>query len=185
MDSIRREIISPVRQELERSAKLGRFSVWGFWVGLIGGVLAIFSIALALVQWLGSNPQMISQSKDSQVQSIDAAEIHKIRNLEVPNPPKRFTTQKGIVAPGEKEWILFQQDTLIQQAGAEKIGEFKFSDRVVNGKCIGSLFYMTYGTLPDKSYELFIPDNDCPTMNLMVRQKKGEWTIVGQMQNIQ
>ena len=49
MDSIRREIIGPVHEELEKSSKLGRFSVWGFWVGLIGGLLAIVSITLTLI----------------------------------------------------------------------------------------------------------------------------------------
>ena len=123
MDSIRREIISPVRQELEHSAKLGRFSVWGFWVGLIGGVLAIISIVLALAQWFGSNPQLTSQSNTtpSQVQSTDSVELQKIQGLEVSNPPKRFTTAKGIVAAREMEWVLTRQDTLIQTANGERM----------------------------------------------------------------
>jgi formylmethanofuran:tetrahydromethanopterin formyltransferase len=44
MNSIRREIISPVKNELERSSKLGKFSFWGFWIGIIGGILAIISL---------------------------------------------------------------------------------------------------------------------------------------------
>jgi hypothetical protein len=30
VDSIRREIINPVKQELEEGRKLGRYSKWGF-----------------------------------------------------------------------------------------------------------------------------------------------------------
>jgi hypothetical protein len=48
MDSVRREIVGPVNKELEKSVKLGRFSFWGFWVGLIGGVLAIISLIVNL-----------------------------------------------------------------------------------------------------------------------------------------
>lgn len=48
MDSVRREIVGPVNEELKKSAKLGRFSVWGFWVGLIGGILAIISLIVNL-----------------------------------------------------------------------------------------------------------------------------------------
>jgi len=44
MDSVRREIVGPVKQELEKTAKLGRFSVWGFWVGILGILLAILSV---------------------------------------------------------------------------------------------------------------------------------------------
>lgn len=49
MDSIRREIVSPVQRELALSTKLGRFSVYGFWMGLVGGLLAIISIVLTLM----------------------------------------------------------------------------------------------------------------------------------------
>jgi hypothetical protein len=48
MDSIRREIISPVKDELSKTAQLGKFSVWGFYVGIIGGVLAIVSFIYSL-----------------------------------------------------------------------------------------------------------------------------------------
>lgn len=60
LEAIRREITDPVRSELEKSAKLGhqslklgRFSFWGFWVGLIGGILAIFSLTLTILTLLG------------------------------------------------------------------------------------------------------------------------------------
>lgn len=46
MDSIRREIIGPVKEELNKAGKLGKFSFWGFWVGIIGGLLAIVSLIL-------------------------------------------------------------------------------------------------------------------------------------------
>ena len=49
MDSIRREIIEPVKKELEISKKLGRFSFWGFWVGIVGGILAILTLAIAFL----------------------------------------------------------------------------------------------------------------------------------------
>jgi hypothetical protein len=48
MDSIRREIIGPVKVELNKSRKLGKFSFWGFLVGLIGGALAIISLIVYL-----------------------------------------------------------------------------------------------------------------------------------------
>lgn len=44
MNSVRREIISPVKVELERSSKLGKFSYWGFLVGIIAFVLAIATL---------------------------------------------------------------------------------------------------------------------------------------------
>jgi len=48
LDSVRREIIGPVNKELEKSKKLGKFSVWGFWVGIIGGLVAILSIIISI-----------------------------------------------------------------------------------------------------------------------------------------
>lgn len=56
IESIKRHITDPVQRELEKasiiglqSLRLGRFSFWGFWIGLIGGVLAIISITLNLL----------------------------------------------------------------------------------------------------------------------------------------
>ena len=49
IDSVRREILLPVQAELDKSAKLGKFSVWGFWVGIVGGILAIISIILTFI----------------------------------------------------------------------------------------------------------------------------------------
>lgn len=55
LESIKRHITEPVQRELEKaselgiqSIKLGRFSFWGFWVGLVGGILAIVSIVMYL-----------------------------------------------------------------------------------------------------------------------------------------
>lgn len=44
IDSIRREIINPVKVELEEGRKIGRFSVWGFYVGFAGIIISIFTI---------------------------------------------------------------------------------------------------------------------------------------------
>lgn len=41
MESIRREIIEPVRRDLELARSFGPYSKWGFVVGLIGSILAI------------------------------------------------------------------------------------------------------------------------------------------------
>jgi len=48
MDSIRREITDPVKAELEKSSKLGKFSKWGFVVGIIGSIFAIGSIGFSV-----------------------------------------------------------------------------------------------------------------------------------------
>lgn len=45
MNSVRREIIGPVKKDLDKTARLGIFSIWGFWVGIIGGILGIISLA--------------------------------------------------------------------------------------------------------------------------------------------
>lgn len=53
LELIRREITDPVSKELDKSSelgrqsiKLGRYSPWGFVVGIIGGILAIVSLGL-------------------------------------------------------------------------------------------------------------------------------------------
>lgn len=43
MGSVRRQLIKPVEQELERGRK---YSVGGYWFGLVGGVLALLSLVL-------------------------------------------------------------------------------------------------------------------------------------------
>jgi hypothetical protein len=52
IDSIRREIISPVKNELEEGKKLGQFSVWGFYVGFIGIIVSIFAILNGIFNWI-------------------------------------------------------------------------------------------------------------------------------------
>lgn len=52
MDSVRREIISPVKKELEEGKKLGKFSVWGFYVGFAGIIVSIFAILNAIFKWI-------------------------------------------------------------------------------------------------------------------------------------
>jgi len=64
MNSIRREITGPVKREIEKSSKLGRFSFWGFWIGLIGGVLAIFSLAFN-VYTIKDNENLLLNLKNS------------------------------------------------------------------------------------------------------------------------
>lgn len=49
MNSIKRSIIEPVNDELQKAARFSKFSYWGFLVGIIGGVLAIFSLILNIV----------------------------------------------------------------------------------------------------------------------------------------
>ena len=44
INSIRNEIIEPVTKEMEKARKLGKYSKWGFVVGIIGGALAIISL---------------------------------------------------------------------------------------------------------------------------------------------
>lgn len=55
LESIKRNITQPVQDELEKASSIGlqslefgKFSVYGFWVGLIGGILAIVSMAITL-----------------------------------------------------------------------------------------------------------------------------------------
>jgi len=52
IDSIRREIISPVKKELEEGKRLGKFSVWGFYVGFIGIIVSIFAILNGIFKWI-------------------------------------------------------------------------------------------------------------------------------------
>lgn len=50
MGSVRRVIITPVQDQLK---KLKKFSVLGFWVGLVGGILAIITFVMTLIFYLG------------------------------------------------------------------------------------------------------------------------------------
>ncbi|HEU0143750.1 MAG TPA: hypothetical protein VFQ47_03095, partial [Nitrososphaera sp.] len=185
MDSIRREIISPVRQELEHSAKIGQFSVWGFWVGLIGGVLAIISIVLGLAQWLESKRQVSLQPKDvpSYVQSTATPQVQDQRADEF-NAPESFSTDHGYSssATSPKEWKRIGQNYIEIDHG-RKVEDFQFTDRIIYENCRGSLLYNI--RIGSRDIELYVPDKGCPTMKAMTRKDKGAWTIIGEMRNIQ
>jgi hypothetical protein len=53
IDGIRKMIVIPVLERLREAESVGRFSIWGFWVGLIGSVMGISSLALtvAMLMW--------------------------------------------------------------------------------------------------------------------------------------
>jgi hypothetical protein len=181
MDSIRREIISPVHQELEHSAKLGRFSVWGFWVGLIGGVLSILSITLTLYQWLGSKPQVSVLPKDVPLYTQPAATPQvQAQQVDVNNMPESFSTEHGYASMTPKDWKRIGQNYIELETG-EKIGNFQFSERIIYDNCRGSLLYNS----KRREIEIYVPDKGCPIMKAMTRKNKGEWTIIGEMRNIQ
>ena len=120
MDSIRREIINPVHQELEHSAKLGRFSVWVFWIGLIGGVLAIISIALALSQGLEPKPNV---------------------PLQINNVPRSFYFSYTFDPPGRRDWNRISEDTWVESSPDGRRKEFRISGRSIYDNCVGSLLY--------------------------------------------
>lgn len=52
IDSVRREIINPVQKELKEGKKLGKFSVWGFYVGFAGIIVSIFAILNGIFKWI-------------------------------------------------------------------------------------------------------------------------------------
>jgi hypothetical protein len=60
MASIRREITEPVKKELTKASRLGRYS---FLVGIIGGLLAIFSIVNNMYPLVKSKNSQIIESK--------------------------------------------------------------------------------------------------------------------------
>ncbi len=79
MDAIRSEITEPVNQELKKSSKLGRFSVWGFWVGIVGGTLAIISLVVVLLGIdKGGNEGLVRLLKNQN--SALQAEANQLRN---------------------------------------------------------------------------------------------------------
>ena len=80
MASIRREITEPVKKELEQSTKLGKYSVWGFFVGIIGFIFAIFSLINNLVPIVKSEMDKILVQKVDSI-SHDCKELQsKIEN---------------------------------------------------------------------------------------------------------
>lgn len=46
LDQIKRQVIVPILEELDKNRKAGLFSIWGFWVGAISIVVSIFSVIL-------------------------------------------------------------------------------------------------------------------------------------------
>jgi hypothetical protein len=82
MDSIRREIIAPVKNELNKAAKLGRFS---FWFGIIGGLLAIASIILNIYMIAKPMPsiskEQLSIMLDSQNEILN--KLAEIKNYNI------------------------------------------------------------------------------------------------------
>lgn len=67
IDSIRREIINPVKQELATGNKLGKFSVWGFYVGIIA--LVVTAISLYYTTFL--TPEQV-QTKNQNVSIVNS-----------------------------------------------------------------------------------------------------------------
>lgn len=49
VEAINRRIVEPVTKELEFGRKAGRFSVFGFWIGLMGIIISIILFALSLL----------------------------------------------------------------------------------------------------------------------------------------
>lgn len=49
MESIRRQIIEPVNNELSTSNRIGKLSIW---LGLIGGIVGIFSLLNSIFKWI-------------------------------------------------------------------------------------------------------------------------------------
>ena len=84
MNAIRREITEPVKLEIEKSSKLGKFSVWGFWVGIVGGLLAISSIALS-IYWNFDNSRLIASLKadnEKLISSIESGDKELLSKIE-------------------------------------------------------------------------------------------------------
>lgn len=181
MDSIRREIITPVHHELERSAKLGRFSVWGFWVGLVGGALAIISLSLAMMQGLTSNKGDLQSNRNvgsaSPVQVTKPINASDLENHE--NAPSAFSVDRRIIPLGTSHFTR-QSDMWIQEYSNGVKAQFPLSGRIILNGCIGSLLYR----IDNLDIEEFIPDKGCRTMEILTRTKRGPWDILGRMEDI-
>lgn len=52
LGSIRREILNPVKKELEAGRRIGKYSIWGFIVGFLGIVISIFAILNGIFKWI-------------------------------------------------------------------------------------------------------------------------------------
>jgi hypothetical protein len=80
MDSIRREIIGPVKKELDKAAKLGKFSLWGFIVGIIGGILAILSFAFNI--YVNVSTATLHNRLEEIIKKLDDIKSYKIGYLD-------------------------------------------------------------------------------------------------------
>lgn len=178
MDSIRREIITPVRTELEQSA---RFSSRGFWVGLVGGVLAIFSLSLSLWQGFRYNKPELQSNKGavsaSPSPSSKPANVSDLENHN--NAPSAFSLDRTR-APFGTSHFTRQGDMWVQEYSDRSMARFALSGRVALNGCIGSLLY----GISNFEVEIFVPDRGCATMECLARIKKGTWDALGSMENI-
>lgn len=181
MDSIRREIITPVRHELEHSAKLGRFSVWGFWVGFVGGILAILSLSLTVWQGLRyNNATTLSDKSAVQASPTPASDLVKPSDLENNNnAPNAFSVDRKRV-PFGKSYFTRQRDMWTQEYPDHQSFQFPLSARIVLNGCVGSLLYR----IDNLDFEIFIPDKGCGSMECFARVKKSPWDNLGRMDNI-
>lgn len=181
MESIRREIITPVRHELERSAKLSRFSVWGFWVGLVGGALAILSLSLSVWQGFGYNNVGAESDKNtvaaSPIQAIKPLNASDLENHN--NAPSAFSVDRRIPPSGRSHFTR-QSDMWVQEYPNRITAQFPLSGRVILNACIGSLLYR----IDNLEIEEFIPDKGCGRMEILTRTKRGPWEVLGRMEDI-
>ncbi len=171
MESIRREIIKPVQAELERSTALGRFSVWGFWVGLVGGLLAILSILIGLVPWL-QRPQ-----SENKAQSENKPQQLSLQRSAIPN---RFYFDYDH-PPGRHDWSRMGDEVWMERLPNGSTNEFRVSGRIVSGECLGSLLYR----IDLQELEVVIPDRSCPSQAVLQRHKKSPWSVLGYMKNVE
>ena len=86
MNSIRREIISPVKNEFERSSKLGKFSFWGFWIGIIGGILAIISLTFNIIYTKSDVKLHESIKKVIELSTNIDSKLFTSNNYQIPHP---------------------------------------------------------------------------------------------------
>jgi hypothetical protein len=179
MDSIRREILTPVRNELDKSA---RFSSRGFWVGLVGGVLAILSLTVTL--WQGFRPNNRGVQSDRNIvaapavqsgKPVNAVDLEKLNNV-----PNAFSVNRRIAPLGTGHFKR-EADMWVQEFPNGSKVQFPLSGRIVLNGCIGSMVYR----IDNLDVEEFVPDQGCRTMEILVRIRKGKWEALGMMGNIQ
>jgi hypothetical protein len=178
MDSIRREIITPVQRELQQSARLNRFSVWGFWVGILGGILAILSLAIPLWQEIRKDNNLRADTKSASAQPTSTRSV--VADFENNNAPTVFSIERK-QPPLGRSYFTRNGDVWVQQYANGSTDRFPLSARVALNGCIGSLVYLAF-SLDD--VEEFFPDKGCGTMEVLRRKKKGRWESLGSMENV-